>query len=87
MAVWLLIAASAATLILWRVIGVAGVIWRERAHVTAHCTQLDAAASSGATLCERLPDGTTLLVMPGPAPPDQPLPAETISTLREIKTR
>jgi hypothetical protein len=87
MAVWLLIAAVAATLILWRVIGIAGVIWRERAHVTAHCAQMDAAASSGATLCERLPDGTTLLVMPGPATPDQFVPAETISTLREIKTR
>ena len=87
MAVWLLIAAVAATLTVWRVIDVAGVIWRERAHVTAHCAQLDAAASSGATLCERLPDGTTLLVMPGPATPDQLAPAETISTLRKIKTR
>jgi hypothetical protein len=54
MTVWLLIAAVAATLILWRVIGVAG---------------------------------AALLVMPGPATPDQPVPAETMSTLREIKTR
>ncbi len=37
MTAWLLIAAVAVTLILWRAIGVAGAIWRERAHVTAHC--------------------------------------------------
>ena len=64
MTAWLLIAAVAVTLILWRAIGVAGAIWRERAHVTAHCAEMDAAAISGAMLCERLPDGTTLLVMP-----------------------
>jgi hypothetical protein len=30
MAMWLLILAAPATVILWRVIGVAGAIWRER---------------------------------------------------------
>ena len=54
MGAWLLIIVVAVTLILWRVIGVAGMIWRERAHVTAHCVQMDAAAASGAMLCERL---------------------------------
>ncbi len=86
MGAWLLIIAVAVTLILWRVIGVAGMIWRERAHVTAHCVQMDAAASSGAMLCERLPDGTTLLVMPGPNGQDQPAQAETISACREIRS-
>jgi hypothetical protein len=87
MTVWLVITAVAVTLILWRAIGVAGAIWRERAHVTAHCTQMDAAAVSGALLCERLPDGTTLLVMPSPAGQDQPEPAEGITALREVKAR
>ena len=39
---------------------------------------MDAAAASRAMLCERLPDGTTLLVMPGPADPDQAPPADVI---------
>jgi len=57
---------------------VAGTIWRERARVNARCVQLDAAASSGAVLCERLPDGTTLLVMPGMPGPKQALAAEAV---------
>lgn len=50
---------------------------------------MDAAASSRAVLCERLPDGTTLLVMPGPAGPDQvPLaevspPADVLPAIRK----
>lgn len=86
MAVWLLVAAVAVTLIVWRAIGVAGTIWRERAHVNAHCTQMDAAAVTGTMLCERLPDGTTLLVMPSPANPDQAASAGTVPALREVKT-
>jgi hypothetical protein len=86
MAVWLLVAAVAVTLIVWRAIGVAGTIWRERAHVNAHCTQMDAAAVTGAMLCERLPDGTTLLVMPSPASPDQAASAGTVPALHEVKT-
>jgi hypothetical protein len=86
MTAWLLIAAVAVTLILWRAIGVAGAIWRERAHVDARCTQMDAAAVTGTMLCERLPDGTTLLVMPSPASPDQAASAGTVPTLHEIKT-
>ena len=46
--------------------------------MTARCVQMDAAAASRAVLCERLPDGTTLLVMPGPADPDQAPPALTV---------
>lgn len=87
MGVWLLTVVIAATIIAWRLIGVAGELWRERAHVTARCIQMETAASSGAMLCERLPDGTTLLVMPGPAGQEQPAPAGTISNVREIKPR
>jgi len=85
MGAWLLIIVVAATLIAWRLISVAGTLWRERAHVTARCVQMETAASSGAILCERLPDGTTLLVMPGPAGQDQASPGGTVSGLREIK--
>jgi hypothetical protein len=81
----LLIIAVAGTLVLWRVIDVAGKIWRERAHVTAQCASMDAAAVSGAMLCERLPDGTTLLVMPRPADQDLPTPAGTVSPLRKVE--
>jgi hypothetical protein len=83
MTVWLPVIAVAATVILWRIIGVAGTIRRERAQVTARCVQMDASAVSGAMLCERLPDGTTLLVMPSPAGQDQ-LPSDgAVATLRK----
>lgn len=72
MAMWLLILAAPATVILWRVIGVAGAIWRERARVTARCVQMDAAASSRAVLCERLPDEAPLAEV---IPPADVLPA------------
>jgi hypothetical protein len=81
----LLIIAVAVTLVLWRVIDVAGKVWRERTHVTARCVQMDAAAASGAMLCERLPDGTTLLVMPRPADQDQPTQAGAVSPLRKVE--
>jgi hypothetical protein len=84
MGAWLLISVIAVTVVTWRLIGVAGAIWRERARVTSHCTQMETSALSGATLCERLPDGTTLLVMPGPACPGQASADETISALREM---
>lgn len=83
MTVWLLILAAPATVILWRVIDVAAAIWRERARVTARCVQMDAAASSRAVLCERLPDGTTLLVMPGASEQEQSPPADVISAVRK----
>jgi hypothetical protein len=83
MVMWLLILAAPATVVLWRVIGVAGAIWRERARVTARCLQMDAAAASRAVLCERLPDGTTILVMPGQPEPEQIPPAEIIPAVRK----
>jgi hypothetical protein len=46
---------------------------------------MDAAASSCAILFERLPDGTTLLVMPGPAAQEQAPGAEVIPMIREMK--
>jgi hypothetical protein len=67
MGAWLLITVVAMTVVMWRLVSVAGVIWQERERVTSHCTQMETAALNGAILCERLPDGTTLLVMPGAA--------------------
>ena len=81
----LLIIAVAATLIAWRLISVTGLIWQERARVTSHCTQMETSALNGIMLCERLPDGTTLLVMPGQPPQDPPAEAEAQSNVREIK--
>lgn len=54
------------TVVMWRLVSVVGVIWQERARVASHCTQMETAALNDAILCERLPDGTTLLVMPRP---------------------
>ena len=85
MGAWLLIIVAAVTVVLWRVISVAGMIWQERARVTAHCTQMDAASTSGAMLCERHPDGTTLLVMPRPAGQEDGQTAEAIPMVREMK--
>ena len=64
MGAWFLIIVAGMTIVMWRLVSVAGVIWQERARVNSHCTQMETAALNGAILCERLPDGTTLLVMP-----------------------
>ncbi len=71
MGAWFLIIVPAMTVVVWRLVGVAGVIWHERTRVTSHCAQMETAALNGAMLCERLPDGTTLLVMPGAAHQEQ----------------
>ncbi len=84
MVAWLLITVPAVTVVIWRVVGVFGVIWRELARVASHCTQMEVAALNGAILCERLPDGSTLVVMPGMAR-EEPAPATgTISMIREM---
>jgi len=84
MGAWLPIIAVALTVVLWRLAGVAGAIWQDRDRVLARCTQMETAASSGAVLFERLPDGTTLLVMPGPASPEQDPVAEVVPMIREM---
>jgi hypothetical protein len=66
MGAWFLIIVPAAAAVMWRLVDVAGLILQERARVASHCTQMETAALNGAILCERLPDGTTLLVMPRP---------------------
>jgi hypothetical protein len=72
---WLPVAVIAAAEIILRLISVAGVIWRERARATSHCSQMETAASSGAMLGERLRDGSTLLIVPvTQAPPGKPSP-------------
>jgi hypothetical protein len=77
MGAWFLIITAAMTVVMWRLVGVVGVIWRERERVSSHCTQMETAALNGAVLCERLPDGTTLLVMPGATQAEQD-PADVI---------
>jgi hypothetical protein len=67
MGAWFAITVAAMTVVMWRLVSAASVIWQERARVASHCTQMETAALNGAILCERLPDGTTLLVMPGTA--------------------
>jgi hypothetical protein len=66
MGTWYPVIVAAMAVVTWRLVGVVGLIWQERARVASHCTQMESAALNGAMLCERLPDGTTLLVMPGP---------------------
>jgi hypothetical protein len=73
--VWMAIIAVAVLAIVLRLIGVAGAIWRERTRVLSHCTRMETAASSGTMFCERLSDGTTLLIVPKPGP-DQPSATE-----------
>lgn len=80
----MLIFAIALTIVLWRLTGVAGAIWQERDRVWAHRAEMEAAASKNAILYERLPDGTTLLVMPGPAGQEQDSAAEVIPIIREM---
>ena len=77
MGAWFLIITAAMTVVMWRLVSVVGAIWRERARVSSHCTQMETAALNGAILCERLPDGTTLLVMPGATQAEQD-PADVI---------
>jgi hypothetical protein len=75
MGAWLPIALVAMTQIALRLITVAGVVWRERARAESHRIQMVTAASSGVTLCERLADGTALLIIPPTAHPDQAVTA------------
>jgi hypothetical protein len=64
MGAWLPILVVAMTQVAVRLITVYGVIWRERARAESHRVQMEAAASSGAALCERSGDGTALLIIP-----------------------
>jgi hypothetical protein len=61
---WLLVTVVAVTQIALRLIDVAGVVWQERSRAACHRAQMEAAAASGTMLCERLGDGTALLVVP-----------------------
>jgi hypothetical protein len=88
MGAWLPIIVVAVTQIMSLLISVAGVIWQERARARSHCIQMETAASSGTVLCERLGNGTTLLVIPGTAGREQTSTVELISrTFREKSPR
>ena len=58
MGVWLPITLVAMTQIALRLITVVAVVWRERARAESHRVQMETAAASGVTLCERLGDDT-----------------------------
>lgn len=77
MGVWLPIAlvavtqiALAITQVALRLITVAGVVWQERARAESHRVQMETAGASGTILCERVGDGTVLLIIPATARPD-----------------
>lgn len=78
MGVWMPIAlvavtqiALAVTQVALRLITVAGVVWQERARAESHRVQMETAGSSGTILCERLGDGSALLIIPATAAPEQ----------------
>jgi hypothetical protein len=64
MGAWLPVLVVAMTQVALRLITVYGAVRRERARAESHRAQMEAAASSGATLCERSGDGTALLIIP-----------------------
>ena len=64
MSAWLPITVIAAAQIISRLISIASVIWRERARAASACARTQTAASVGAMLAERLPDGTASLIIP-----------------------
>jgi hypothetical protein len=64
MTAWLPIAILAVVQIAVRVIGVAGMIWRERVRAQANCEQMRTAAVSGVLLIEHRENGTALLIAP-----------------------
>jgi hypothetical protein len=43
------------------------VVWQERARAESHRVQMETAGSSGTVLCERLGDGSALLIIPAAA--------------------
>lgn len=61
---WLPVVILAVAQIAVRVIGVAGMIWRERARAQANCDQMRTAAASGVLLVEHRENCTALLITP-----------------------
>lgn len=61
---WLPVAFLAVAQIVVRVIGVAGMIWQERAHARSNCAQMRTASASGVVLCEIQENGAMLLIAP-----------------------
>jgi hypothetical protein len=44
MGAWFAITVAAMTVVMWRLVSAASVIWQERARVASHCTQMETAA-------------------------------------------
>lgn len=64
MTAWLPVVVLAVAQITVRLIGIAAVIWQERARAKSHCAQMQAASASGVVLLERRRDGTGLAIVP-----------------------
>jgi hypothetical protein len=64
MMAWLPIVILAVVQIAVRLIGVAGMIWRERARAQANCEHMRTAAASGVLLIEHRENGRALLIAP-----------------------
>jgi hypothetical protein len=64
MMAWLPVAGLAIAQITVRLIGVAGIVWRERARAKSHCAQMRAASAARVVLYAREPEGAGLLIVP-----------------------
>jgi hypothetical protein len=64
MMAWLPVVVLAVVQITVRVIGVAGMIWRERVRAQANCAQMRTASATGVVFCERRENGVALLIVP-----------------------
>lgn len=64
MTMWLPVVVLTVTQISVRLIGVAAMIWQERARADSRCAQMRTAAANGVALLERQRDGTGLAIVP-----------------------
>ncbi len=64
MMTWLPVVILAVAQVIARLVGIATVVWQERARANSHCAQMRAASVSGVVLLERRRDGTSLMVIP-----------------------
>jgi hypothetical protein len=64
MMAWLPVAGLVIVQIAVRLIGVAGIVWRERARAKSHCAQMRAASAARVVLYAQEREGARLLIIP-----------------------
>ena len=64
---WFSVTFVAGAQVLSQLICVAGAIWQERARAASVALQMEAAAASRTTVCERYRDGSARLIIPAAA--------------------